>query len=91
MTTIHQPGESGLDPAQLANRSDVDATTEERIHEEMDHCSEDIAGRVVISVQNEFGEQLLLIHEDHEIALRRTTRSKRTKSGPRTRQRRWRV
>jgi hypothetical protein len=69
MKPITQSSETTLDPHQLVDRSDVRSTTEQNIHENMDHCNVDVAGRVVVSVRNEDGEHLLPVHDELEIAL----------------------
>jgi len=61
--------DSPLDPQTLTSRSDVRVTTERTPHESRDHCSTGTVGRAVIGVTNDAGEVLLLINDEHGIAL----------------------
>jgi hypothetical protein len=58
------PLDSVSDPAALAERADVEATTATFEHGEADHCEADAGGRAIVGVTNERGEVLLWVHEN---------------------------
>jgi ADP-ribose pyrophosphatase YjhB (NUDIX family) len=57
------------DPQEVRSSEGVDFTTETQEHETFDHCSTDIAGKTVVELGNEDGEVLLLINDEHGIAV----------------------
>lgn len=57
------------DPEQLRERDDVLVTQETAEHDDFDHCAADIAGRVVVALENDDGEFLVLVNDELGIAL----------------------
>lgn len=57
------------DPQEVRSREDIALITETQEHETFGHCSTDIAGKTVVELRNDDGEVLLLIHDEHGIAV----------------------
>jgi len=57
-----EPG-SLTDPATLAKRGDIEATTATFEHDGADHCEAEAGGRAVVGVTNDAGEVLLWVHD----------------------------
>lgn len=57
------------DPQELRSREDIAFTTETEEHETFDHCSTDIVGNTVLELRNDDDEVLLLINDEHGIAV----------------------
>ncbi|WP_247730572.1 hypothetical protein [Halovivax limisalsi] len=63
------PTDRLADPSSLVSRADVTATTETVEHDDPDHCGTGHEGSAVVGVTNDDGETLVLIEDDHGIAL----------------------
>jgi len=61
--------DSTIDPQAIKRRSGVRATTEQTPHESRDHCSTGTVGRAVVGVTNDADELLLLVNDEHGVAL----------------------
>lgn len=57
------------DPQEIRSQEGIAFTTETQEHDTFDHCSTDIAGNAVLELRNEDDEVLLLIHDEHGIAV----------------------
>lgn len=61
--------DSLTDPATLRDRDDVRVSSDTQVHEDADHCSRGVAGRVAVGVTDADGRTLLLCNDDHGVAL----------------------
>jgi len=66
---IQIENEQLADPVALQSRDGIRATEERDEHDSEDHCSVGTDGRVAVDVRNDDGEHLLLIHDEHGVAL----------------------
>lgn len=57
------------DPEQFRDSEEIQATQETAEHDDFDHCGADIAGRVVVALENEHVEVLVLVNDELGIAL----------------------
>lgn len=57
------------DPAELRERDGIPFTAETNVHEDRDHCSFDVAGRVVVGVEDDDGDLLTLVNRDLGVAM----------------------
>lgn len=68
-TTHSHPDDGAIDPETIRSREAVVSTTEQHDHDSRDHCSTGTVGRAVVDVTNEAGEHLLLVSDEHGVAL----------------------
>jgi len=68
-TSHDDPFDSLTDPETLRTREDVPFSHDTLEHEDEEHCSSDVAGRVAAGVTDEDGRLLLLCNDDLGIAI----------------------